>query len=424
MSTAWYKPNRVPAMIRSWTTNNNTTGHHRRSIQVWETTCIVTNMNMNTQEDEKFTILMNSGNPTLCGVSKFAYFPHGGPEPATHFKIGKDAHPLMGYASQWGGMDVGHGMMFPANTIDGLLHTYGGTSLAEACARVLREATDEQHHSGTQQHHKGRIQEGSAVVTPCVGHELRTISGYDYIIHTVPPFYNHHSEHNDTTTRKDPQNNNTSHANDNIDRKKRQQQDDDDDEDRVLEEFLLAECYRNSLDLAVGGAIPVADVRTPTNTNTTTTDPPTLRIVCPLLGAGCRGFPIDTAIQIASQTTMAWMMQQQQQPQDATIIASSKIKTRIKMEHQQPQNRRSSLSSSSSSSSSSLLSLSAWWSSLWNEKLDDTDNDSSGTVNQQQRPITLAFGIPDATIRRKLIEALDRDHGKHNEHEKIRHTKV
>jgi len=397
-------------MLRSWTTNNTTTGHcYRRSIQVWETTCIVTKMNT---QDEKFTILMNSGNPTLCGVSKFAYFPHGGPEPATNFKIGKDAHPIMGYASQWGGMDVGHGMLFPANTVDGLLHTYGGTSLAEACARVLRESTtEERHHSGTQQQ-QGRIQEGSAVVTPCVGNELQTISGYDYIIHTVPPFYNHHSEHNDTTTRKDPQNNNTSHANDNIDRKKRQQQDDDDDEDRVLEEFLLAECYRNSLDLAVGGAIPVEDARTPTNGTTTTMDPPTLRIVCPLLGAGCRGFPIDTAIQIASQTTMAWMMHQQQQQQDATTIPSSKIKTRIKMEHQQPQNRRSSLSSSSSS----LLSLSAWWSSLWNEKLDDTDNDGSGTVNQQQRPITLAFGIPDATIRRKLIEALDRAHGKHNEH--------
>jgi hypothetical protein len=134
MATAWYKSRHVPKLMKQWTnhgaeknataTSTSTTigttskGSHtptQRVVQVWNTTCIVTNYGKavwnrnhnsssennhnNGTNDEFYSVdrhcLMNPANPQLSGVSQFPYFPKGGPVPPRYPT--KDAHPIMGY---------------------------------------------------------------------------------------------------------------------------------------------------------------------------------------------------------------------------------------------------------------------------------------------------------------------------------------
>ncbi|OEU06485.1 hypothetical protein FRACYDRAFT_254505 [Fragilariopsis cylindrus CCMP1102] len=367
MSTAWYKPNRIPKRIRSWITSSSSTltsslptsssslptsstltssssisslptsssissseiimtnqkkknlqqqqqQHHSRSIEVWDTTC----------------------NPSLSGVSQFSYFPVGGPEPyidtnnKDHDNTSKDSHPIMGYVTQWGGMDVGNGMMFASNTIDGLVHQYGGKLLKLECQRVLASMKMKTKMKTKSQ--QTRINEGTAIQTNVVGQKLIDISGYKKLIHTVPPFFHHH---------------NHKHKNNNdIDNN-----DDDIDNDGIVNDvdFLLAECYRNSLNLAIrrsSSSSTSSLSSSPNNDNHNNN----LRIACPLLGAGCRGFPIDPA---------------------------------------------------------------PWWWSPW-RWFDGRREEEEGTNDdnyeyEQPHSVTIAFGIPDGEIRKKLIEAIDQE---------------
>lgn len=89
-----------------------------------------------------------------------------------------------------------------------------------------------------------KVDVGQAVATGPGGSKLR--QEYDRIIHTVPPFYKYHE---------DP-------------------------------ERFLSECYRNAMQLAF--------------------ECDNLRVACPLLGAGCRGFPLEVAIQIAAKESVTW----------------------------------------------------------------------------------------------------------------------
>jgi len=162
--------------------------------------------------------LIIPANPSLSGVSKFPYFPVGGPEP--HLPPMKDAHPIMGFVSQWGGMDVGSGMVFASNTVDGLIHQIGGKKLASRLETQLES--------------RERIDEGQAVYTVGVG-------AYKHLVHTIPPFFR---------------------ANDSG------------------ENRLLQNCYQASLNVAADQMTFEKDTR----------------IACPLLGAGCRGFPRSEAV--------------------------------------------------------------------------------------------------------------------------------
>jgi hypothetical protein len=101
MSTAWYKSKVVPTLLQTWQ-------HRNRSVEVWKTTCIVTNFGKPTaavtfpvQEPickvQGVHVLINPANPELSGVSKFPYFPRGGPVPKQ--LPNKDAHHIMGYVS-------------------------------------------------------------------------------------------------------------------------------------------------------------------------------------------------------------------------------------------------------------------------------------------------------------------------------------
>ena len=169
----------------------------KRSVEVWVSTCIVTN------GPPGCSALVNPSNPYLTGPAGFPYFARGGPQPSR--QPGRHAHHIMGYVSSWGGMDSGHGMMFSAETVDGLVHQHGGLRLRAECGLVGthpnaelyadQQAAASESSSSTngtmrvEDNPQGRVKcpVGMAVVTPPGGDELR--SRYDAIVHTTPPFY-------------------------------------------------------------------------------------------------------------------------------------------------------------------------------------------------------------------------------------------
>lgn len=251
-SKAWYKPSAVPRLVRKFR------GTGTRSVEVWETTCIVTNFGLKRKQRQEAaatpsgsgsisaesagcSVLVNPANPDLSGPHKFPYFPRGGPEPRSQPK--KDAHHIMGYVTQWGGMDVGTGMLFSAAVIDGLVHQLGGLRLRAECK--LKRTMD----SGTGE----RCPVGKAVATSSGGSDLK--NEYDHIVHTVPPFFRQHPQ--------------------------------------VVGELRC--CYQESLDLAFAleGEADVGHQET--------------RVAVPLLGAGCRGFPLEVALNIAAQESARWI---------------------------------------------------------------------------------------------------------------------
>ncbi|KAL3918987.1 MAG: hypothetical protein SGILL_003979 [Bacillariaceae sp.] len=252
-------------------------------------------------------MLINPANPQLSGVSKFPYFPVGGPQPKEGFAINKDTHPIMGYVSQWGGMETGDGMMFAANTVDGLVHQLGGKALERACQDALVIHNHEHSHG-----HQRVLKEGQAVITPAVGNLLHD-TPYQHIIHTVPPF--HKLEHNTSVS-----------------------VDDDDESSRTTEEILAAS-YRSALDLAAASSFVQENER--------------IRIATPLLGCGCRGFPVDVATEVAAE---------------ALLGSSDGVDD------------------------------------------DNSSSSSSSTTCSPMMTMTLAFGIPSGEIRQQLVDAFDRVH--------------
>ena len=170
MSKAFYKPSMVPELLYRYKCTS------RRSVEIWLTTCIVTNFG---KKHAKCHVLINPSNPQLSGVQNFPYFPRGGPVPDEKpMSMHKDWQPL-GFVTQWGGMEVGHGMLYPVSVVDGLVHQYGGWRLKAECQ--LKQA----------------LRSGEAEAACPVGSAVMTSSGglrdeYDAIVHTTPPFYKYH----------------------------------------------------------------------------------------------------------------------------------------------------------------------------------------------------------------------------------------
>jgi O-acetyl-ADP-ribose deacetylase (regulator of RNase III) len=141
-------------------------------------------------------------------------------------------YPLMKrYVSQWGGMDVGDGMLYPASVVDGLVHQLGGTKLAIECKWITS--------------FRGGCPIGTSVTTQYGSEEL--MKAFDMIIHTSPPFYRHH-------------------------------------DDSIN---LLRHCYKSSLFSAFS-------------------EDTDKRVAVPLIGAGGRGFPLETALNIAAAESTIW----------------------------------------------------------------------------------------------------------------------
>ena len=116
---AWYKPSAIPQLIAKFDAPSSTSSGKasKRAIEVWTTTCIVTNFGklaaVNNSHGESSqlpgcAVLVNPANPGLTGPNSFPYFPRGGPQPSERHDERKGWHPV-GYVSQWGGMDVGNG---------------------------------------------------------------------------------------------------------------------------------------------------------------------------------------------------------------------------------------------------------------------------------------------------------------------------
>lgn len=353
MSTAWYKPGVAPKLLRSFpslsvvaespsTTSSSAsaTNYEHRIIEVWNTTCIVSNFgkltNVGRCSDDKSNnehsdtttgsrpghehtcrrrpgckVLINPGNEQLSGVSRFPYFPKGGPVPKS--PPDKDAHHIMGYVSQWGGMEVGSGMLFPANAVDGLVHQLGGHQLKKdlrdqfddkniddryfpferfkSWLSLLSSSKTKKINNKINNHNRGDgdgSDDGLIIRCP-IGSAIGSGSGigsdlskhYDRIVHTVPPFYHHHHENNP--------------------------------------EKYLSLCYENSLSMAFvtsssSAFVPPSTMDSSNNKMNKVTSngikiedsDRIVRVACPLLGAGTRGTPLDIAVRIAAKESVRW----------------------------------------------------------------------------------------------------------------------
>lgn len=275
VSKAFYKKSVVPQLWYRTTRSAANNNHVEKAIEVWTTTCIVTNFRPETSGREatsvhSSSVLINPANAELTGCSRFSYFPRGGPVPTENVvSMHKDWQPL-GYVSNWGGMEVGEQMLYPVSVVDGLVHNYAGWKL-KAHIQWLRL----------------KQQQTIDPKTPLcpIGMAIRTISGdllqygYQSIVHTTPPFYQY-----DTNP-----------------------------------EQGLAQCYQSALDLAFSFSED--------DTATTTTSPEQpfrIRAAVSLLGAGERAFPIDVACQIACDAVIRWWEQNH-----ATTTPSSSSNTHI-----------------------------------------------------------------------------------------------
>jgi len=260
MSKAFYKSSVAPRLFHSMKVNGNSGSS---TIEVWITTCIVTNFGktldiINKESSSTTTAsnkpkrwtLINPSNPELSGCRKFPYFPRGGPVPEQAVRsMHKDWQPL-GFVSQWGGMSVGTGMLYPVSTVDGLVHQRGGAALR--CAIQMQRLAHHYYQTGTSSSY-----DCSSAICP-VGRAVPTTAAgdlseqYHQIVHTTPPFYEHHQQ--------DP-------------------------------ETALAQCYQSALTVAATAKQVVDDAHHH-------------HIATPLLGAGCRGFPVEVACRVAARAVV------------------------------------------------------------------------------------------------------------------------
>ena len=233
-------------------------------LEIWTTTCIVTNFGQDTAA--KTSILVNPSNPQLSGTSNFPYFPRGGPVPkaAPTNTMHKDWQPL-GYVSQWGGMEVGNGMLFPVSVIDGLVHLYGGWKLKMECQWHRLQAAKEDP-----------CPVGTAVVTSAGRNDNKLATSFTHVVHTTPPFYT-----TTTTTTDDP----TSAA--------------------IVTSQQLGSCYHAVMKQAIGAFHEKKSSITGTlNKARQQQQQDELRLAFPLLGSGCRGFPHEIAMEIAVSASL------------------------------------------------------------------------------------------------------------------------
>ena len=420
----------VGKLIKEWTkpminTTTKTTGNHRyrRTVQVWNTPCIVSNFGRSTtlihpslsasasvsalliQPGETSIsasspslsssittfVLINPTNPQLSGVKNFPYFPRGGPVPSI---VTSSSHSSTSVASsQWGGMDVGSNMLYPSQVVDGLVHSMVGHDemnllinealiqkkkkevegekvrialvrfVEDGWQRLQQQLLGWNYRVGTkngsdeEMNNKKyddtvKCSEGEAIITPLKminnlsddiiddvtsngkrnnHHNQHLSQRYDAVVHTVPPFFSPIIGHN----------NSHNNVNDNI------INDNNINEETRKERILLGQCYKNSIRLA-----------TATKLKSSPLPPRRIIIASPLLGAGCRGFPMNIATSIASSIASNWLLQQS------------------------------------------------------SEYVDDNDNtDDNGDKDKHNEnnvvDVVLAFVIPDSNIRNVLISSLD-----------------
>jgi len=235
------------------------------------------------------------------------YFPRGGPQPLA--KPNRTWNPV-GYVSQWGGMDVGSGMLFAAESIDGLVHQLGGLRIRAECSLVpthqyshayINQQSSKLHDDNVQDDEKRSVKcpVGTAVATSSGGEELQ--QHYDTIIHTTPPFYNYPPsitpELKEVLGIIDI--------------------DSYDDCIHSWSKELLRSCYRQSFKIAfdnntnndtgiqnsfINNALSLFGLNIKQHIGKTGK-----RVAVPLLGAGCRAFPKEIALDVAAIESASWL---------------------------------------------------------------------------------------------------------------------
>lgn len=213
--------------------------------------------------------------------------------------------------------------MFPAETVDGLVHQMGGLRLRAECSLVPprpREPTSAAAEDGDGA--GARCPVGTAVATSPGGAELRR--HYDRIVHTVPPFY----DHPPPPPPRDETGGPGRAASGVVARRDDASSSDDDPRARRSRELLRA-CYRRSFDVAFGtmrdddgGARSEEGTgpslrralewcglgARPPSARPTFAPPINGRVAVPLLGAGCRAFPRDVALDVAASEGASWLL--------------------------------------------------------------------------------------------------------------------
>jgi len=216
----------------------------------------------------------------------------------------------MGYVSQWGGMDVGSGMLFAAETIDGLVHQLGGLRLRAECSLVpthqyshayINQQSSELGDKNIQDDEKRSVKcpVGTAISTSSGGGELQ--KHYDTIVHTTPPFYDYPPsitpELKEVLGILDINN--------------------DDEDIHSWSKELLRSCYRQSFKAAfdndpnsetgiqnsfINNALSLFGLNNKQHIRKTGK-----RVVLPLLGTGCRAFPKEIALEVAAIESASWL---------------------------------------------------------------------------------------------------------------------
>lgn len=231
------------------------------------------------------------------------------------------------------------GMLFSAESIDGLLHQLGGLRFRAECnlvpphpwahaylnqQRQKSSANSDQKTNDTVEvsnivnapNPNTKCPVGTAVSTPAVGGEIQL--HYDRIIHTVPPFYNYPP----TMTKE----------------VKRllgiDIEESEEDLHQVSKEFLHA-CYRQSFHVAFGSDNdedqgyslrnnPVAAMLGLGTYHHSQQSIRSQRVAVPLLGAGCRDFPKDVALEVAALESASWLLSDSKKDACATDSSSKK----------------------------------------------------------------------------------------------------
>lgn len=152
-------------------------------------------------------------------------------------------------------MEVGNGMLFPVSVVDGLVHALGGLQLQMALQWHRGLSLPSNNNNNT---NRDACPIGTAVRTTAGHDKLR--QAYQTVIHTAPPFY------------RCPENSTDNPA------------------------ALLHKCYLSALN-----KLKSSD----------------RRVATPILGAGCRGFPMDEAMSIAVNATCEWC--KENKDRDVTI---------------------------------------------------------------------------------------------------------
>jgi O-acetyl-ADP-ribose deacetylase (regulator of RNase III) len=326
---------------------------HSRSVEIWTTTCIVTNFgrtvissdsqqqqHLNNQRPHQY-VLINPCNSGLTGCKLFPYFPKGGPVPKQKVEstIHRDWQPL-GYVTQWGGMEVGTGMLYPTSVVDGLVHLYGGSKLQTELYWLRQKHRWNTFWSNDRNMHADK---------PCpVGHAVVTSAGngplasqYDHIVHTTPPFYKYNIH------------------------------------PTFSSEMLLSKCYENALNKAT--LIP-------------TTAATTKVVATPLLGGGARGFPVDIACQIAAESIVTWLLKSPHEVDASSQGTATSTRNVIQrhvysLSHNDNDNNKSSMSPIAASS------------------INKTSQNLSSHTLQRGHP-RIVFGLLDCTVAKELADRI------------------